>query len=148
LHYSPFGENMAEEANSSKNNHLLAVAEAAKNQSRLTEAATAARKRLRATEPMNEPKKRSFPLHPLIGLCVFLLGIYLPPSHKFIAPFLFFIPGIIAMVKKFRDFGETDGTSARDQKPSPPMPDSIPSLEPYTDRPRDPHDPRRYKPIG
>lgn len=134
--------------NASRNHLPLEFAEAAKNRSRLAEAEAAANKRLRATENVDESKKRSRLLDALSAMGVFLLGILLPRSYKIFAPFLFVIPAIIAAVNKARLSNVKYRDPMQDQAHSAPMPGRIPSLDPYAEIPKDPKDPRRYKPIG
>ena len=99
------------------------------------------------SEDVGPAKKRSH-LNVLILAGVFLLGVVLPPAYKAFAPLLFLIPIIIAVVKKVRQAGEKRGNPPLDQTYAPPVPDQIPSSEPYTYEPKDPKDLRRYKPIG
>lgn len=134
--------------NASGNNLPLEFAEAVKNRSRLTEAMAAVKRRLRTTKAEDESKKRSQQLHVLILVGVFLFGILLPPGYKIFAPFLFIIPSIIDVVNKARMAVEKSRPPLRDQTYTPPMPSRIHSLEPYTAMPKNPKDPRRYKPIG
>jgi hypothetical protein len=96
----------------------------------------------------SEKNKKQWQLNALILAGVFLLSVVLPPAYKILAPFLFVIPFIINVVNKIRQVEEKSGNSPQDQTHSPPMPDQIPSPEPYTYKPKDPKDPRRYKPIG
>jgi len=134
--------------NAFNNNLPLEVVEAAKNRARLTEAIAAVKKRLRPTEAEGESKKRSRLLHFLIALSVVPLGILLPPSYKIFAPFLMAIPTIIDVVNKARMSGEKHSTHLRNQAYIPTLSSNIRSLEPYTAIPKNPEDPRRYKPIG
>lgn len=92
-------------------------------------------------------KKRSR-LNTLILALVFVLGIALPQPYKAFAPILFLIPLVIAVMNKVRQAGEKSGTPLPNQTYSPPMPDQNHSVEPYSYTPKDPKDPRRYKPIG
>ena len=133
--------------NSSKNNISL-DAESAKNRSRLTEAAVAAKKQLRTSKAADQDKKLLRIINLLSAAGVFLLGILLPPSCKMFAPFLFLVPVIISAVSKARLSSLKRGNPVQDQTSSPPMPPRVPSPEPYTEMPKDPKDPRRYKPIG
>lgn len=92
--------------------------------------------------------KMQLRLNALILGGVFLLGVVLPPAYKAFAPLLFVIPFIVSVVNKIRQVNEKSGNPPRDQSSSPPMLNSTPSLEPYSSKPKDPKDPRRYKPIG
>ena len=134
--------------NASRNNLPFEVAEAVKNRSRLTEAMAAVKRQLLTTKAGDKSKKRSQILHAWILTGIFLFGILLPPGYKIFAPLLFIIPSIIDVVNKARMAGETSRLPLRDQTYTPPMPSRIPSLDPYTAMPKNPKDPRRYKPIG
>jgi hypothetical protein len=136
---------MAEEMNGSKNPIEF---ESARNRARLSEAMAAARKQLGTTKPVDQAKKRLRVLDVLSAVGVFLLGLYLPRAYKVFAPFLFVIPVIITAVNKARLSSIKHGNPIQDKTNSPPMPPRIPSPEPYTEMPKDPKDPRRYKPIG
>ncbi len=98
-----------------------------------------------------EAAKRQSRLNLLILGGVFLLGVLLPQEYKAFAPLLFIIPVIVAVVQKVRRSGERPG-GAPPHPPqhdySPPMHDSMPSGDFYGYEPKDPKDPRRYKPIG
>ena len=100
------------------------------------------------TPEASEKTKKQWQLNALILAGVFLLSYVLPPAYKAFAPVLFVIPFIINVVKKIRQVGEKSDNPSQDRTYSPPMPDQIPSPEPYTYKPKDPKDPRRYKPIG
>jgi len=134
--------------NPSENGLSLVVVDAAKMRSRLTEAVEAAKKRLRTTEAVDAAKKPSHLINALIVVGLFLLGIVLPPAYKVFKPFLFVIPSIIAVANKTLLAGKGHRNLLGDQTCSPPMPGRIPSLESYADVPKDPKDPRRYRPIG
>jgi hypothetical protein len=95
-----------------------------------------------------EKAKRQGQLNALILAAAFLLGILLPSAYKPLAPLLFVIPFAVKLMNKIRQTGENSGSSPRSQTYSQPKPDRIPSLEPYSHNPKDPKDPRRYKPIG
>jgi hypothetical protein len=99
------------------------------------------------SKAVKKVKKRSL-LNALILAGVLVLGAVLPPAYKAFAPLLFVIPFIIAVMNKVRQAGEKQENPARGQSYSPRVPDGIPSLEQYTYKPKDPKDPRRYKPIG
>ena len=96
----------------------------------------------------SEKTKKQWRLNALILAGVFLLSVVLPPAYKVFAPVLFIIPVIINVVNKIRQAGEKSGNPPQDRTDSPSMPNQIPPVEPYTYTPKDPKDPRRYKPIG
>ncbi|MDM7996604.1 MAG: hypothetical protein QUT30_13095 [Acidobacteriota bacterium] len=72
---------------------------------------------------------------------IFALSILLPPEYKAFVPFLFLIPLVLAVVAKVRQIRKKN-------EDSPHMPDADHTIEPYSYTPKDPNDPRRYKPIG
>jgi len=90
-------------------------------------------------------KKRSR-LSALIILLIPVLGTLLPKPYKGLAPVLLLIPLFISLANKFRKADEKSGNSPPNQTYSMPRKDH--SVEPYLQTPRDPKDPRRYKPIG
>ena len=94
-----------------------------------------------------EAKKKRALLNGVIVALIFLLSVVLPPRYKGFAPLLFLIPFILAVVSKVRQAGEKRGDSMSAQIPPPTLPDHNHSVEPYSYTPRDPKDPRRYKPI-
>ena len=100
------------------------------------------------TPEASEKTKKQWRLNALILAGVFLLSAVLPPKYKAFVPFLFVIPIIIAVVNKIRQVSEKSESPSHYPTDSPHMPDRITSHEPYTYEPKDPKDPRRYKPIG
>jgi hypothetical protein len=97
------------------------------------------------SEAAQAAKKRSR-LNALIILLIPVLGTLLPSPYKACAPLLLLIPLFISLADKFR---KTEGKSANSpaiQTYSIPNKDRF--VEPYLYTPRDPKDPRRYKPIG
>lgn len=120
-----------ERTNSSQNNLPLESLDRAKELPRTTEVVDAAKKR--------------HLIDALTVVGIFLLGIVLSPSYKAFVPFLFVIPVIFALVNKVRQAGGNWGSPPRGRTYSPP--DGAPSPEPYTYKPKDSRDPRRYKPI-
>lgn len=95
-----------------------------------------------------EAAKRQSRLNLLILAGVFALGVILPPEYKAFAPILFLVPVIMAVVKKVRQAGEKPGDTPPRHDYAPPMHESMPSGDFYGYEPKDPKDPRRYKPIG
>jgi len=98
--------------------------------------------------PGASEKAKKWRLSALILAGIFLLSAVLPPDYKGFAPLLLLVPVIVNVMNKIRQAGEIPGNPARIQTNSPSTPDQIPSPAPYTHRPKDPKDPRRYKPIG
>ena len=98
----------------------------------------------------SEKAKKRWLLNVLILAGIFLLSVVLPPDYKVFAPLLFIIPFIINAADKIRQAAETPENSPgnRTYSPSMPRPDRMSSPEPYTYKPKDSKDPRRYKPIG
>ena len=86
-------------------------------------------------------KRRSRLSAVTLGL-VFLVSAFAPPRWKMFAPFLFLLPVVFSILSRLR------GTSVES---GPPVARKIetqgPATEPYSYTPRDPNDPRRYKPI-
>ena len=87
-------------------------------------------------------------LNALILLGVFLLGALLPMKYKAFAPLLFLIPVLLDIVNKINKSSEIPGVSSGNRTYPPSMPRQMNSHEPYTYKPKDPKDPRKYKPIG
>lgn len=95
-----------------------------------------------------EKAKKQGKLGVLILAAVLLLSIVLPPEYKAFAPILFIVPFAISVVNKIRQLREKAENPLQEQPHSPPVPDGTPSIEPYSYKPKDPRDPRKYKPIG
>jgi hypothetical protein len=95
-----------------------------------------------------EAAKKVSHLNTLILAAVFLLGLVLPSTYKILAPFLFLVPWIISLVNKARKAGEISGSPSPAKAYSPSVHDQSQSVDPYSFTPKDPKDPRRYKPIG
>jgi len=122
VHCERFGENVAEEMSSSEEQE--------------------------APPETKEAAKRWARLNGLFLAIVFLLGFVLPHEYRKFVPFLFVIPLIISVVYKVRQAVEKSRNSASNQTYSPPMPEQSYSTDRYSYTPKDPKDPRRYKPIG
>ncbi len=92
-----------------------------------------------------EARKRQARLNALTLVGVLLLGAILPQPYRIFSPFLFAIPLIISVIDRIRRArsGAPTGSSY-----SPPAPGEAPRSDPYSFTPRDPKDPRRYRPIG
>ena len=87
-------------------------------------------------------------LNALAFAAVLILGIVLPARFKGFVPFLFVIPIIWSVINKIRRVGEDPANPPRTEPHSPAVQHPITSTEPYFYQPKDPKDPRRYKPIG
>jgi hypothetical protein len=94
-----------------------------------------------------EVAKKQSRLNALILSVVFLLGVLLPHPYKAFVPFLFIIPLVLAVVNKVRQPGKKAGNPMHNQTHRPPLTNQGNSTEPYSYTPKDPKDPRRYKPI-
>jgi hypothetical protein len=102
----------------------------------------------RDREKKEKAKKRSR-LNGILLACVFLLSIFLPRAYKAFAPFLLLIPIVWEIVIKMRQSGKIPSDIPhRETHTTPPAPDYASPAEPYYHKPKDPKDPRRYKPIG
>jgi len=86
-------------------------------------------------EEATDKEKNTGRLEVLIWFFVFLIGfVGFPRSYKGLSLLLPFIPIIPKIINKIRQSKE--------------MPDRTPPTELYYHKPKDPKDPRRYKPIG
>jgi hypothetical protein len=87
--------------------------------------------------------RRGARLNALILAAVLLVSMVAPSPWNLYAPLLFLIPLLAAIVSRFRR-----------HYPDPAHPDYgsmtilSPGTDPYSYTPKDPKDPRRYKPIG
>jgi hypothetical protein len=95
-----------------------------------------------------EKAKRRSRLNGIILAGVFLLSIFLPKAYKAFAPFLFLIPIVLEIANKMRKSGEIPADTPPRETYTPPAPDHVSPDEPYYYKPKNPEDPRRYKPIG
>jgi hypothetical protein len=87
-------------------------------------------------------KKRRSRLNALILGLVFLVYTFGPPRWKLFAPLLFLLPVLYSLLSRLR------GASIESDRPVTREIDAAaPAAEPYSYTPRDPNDPRRYKPI-
>ena len=84
----------------------------------------------------------------LILAFVILLGAILPSEYKAYTPLLFLIPFIVDAIYKLKKTSEEEKYTRPDQTYSPKTAYPRPSSEPFIYKPKDPKDPRRYKPIG
>jgi hypothetical protein len=87
-------------------------------------------------------RKRRSRLNAVILALVFLVYSYGPPRWKLFAPLLFLLPVLYSLLSRLRGASiESDRPVTREIDAEPPV------AEPYSYTPRDPNDPRRYKPI-
>ncbi len=78
---------------------------------------------------------------------VFLLITLAPPPWNTYAPALLIIPFIYALVGRLRRAARSSNAEPSAGRPS--APGGRPTvIEPFSYTPKDPKDPRRYKPIG
>ncbi len=84
----------------------------------------------------------------MIVAAVFLLGVFLPPEYKPYSPLLILALPLVAFLKKVRQAGAVGMDSAQNRSYSHIESETGRSLEPFSYTPKDPKDPRRYKPIG
>ncbi len=93
-----------------------------------------------------EAAKRKSRLNALVLGLVFLLVTIAPYPWNLLSPVLLLVPLIYSVIDRMRrapaSTGSVSGRSALPQRMG------APDLEPYSSVPKDPKDPRRYKPIG
>ncbi len=94
---------------------------------------------------VSEARKRQTRLNALTLAAVLLLGTLLPAPYNTFTPILFIIPLLFALVSRIRQ--ARAGAEAPLDRSAPEQKDG-PAVEPYSFTPKDPKDPRRYKPIG
>jgi hypothetical protein len=87
--------------------------------------------------------RRKARINGLIFAAVLLLGVVAPPPWNMYAPVLLLIPIVLGLLDRLRRL-TIQGDSAEHR----PARDDAPAAEPYAYTPKDPKDPRRYKPIG
>ena len=79
---------------------------------------------------------------------VLLLGALLPQRYKAFSPLLFLLSPLFDVLSKLHTDSVQTGSSRHGGTQSGSMPEPPQSGEPYSYTPRDPKDPRKYKPIG
>ncbi len=90
-------------------------------------------------------------MNAIILVTVFLLGVILPVASlasspwNILAPVLALFPFFHLVTQRIR---KVRASTHSQQKTATPSADSPPGMEPYCWIPKDPRDPRRYKPIG
>jgi hypothetical protein len=94
-----------------------------------------------------EAARRTSRINALILVATFVVITLAPDPYKLFAPLLFLIPVILSLINRMRkdSNGPTPQAKNLPDQPSIPKPDGS---EPYSCTPRNPQDPRRYKPIG
>lgn len=95
-----------------------------------------------------EEKKRRKKITGLLFAGVLILGALLPSRYKALAPLLFLLSPLFDVLGKLRDDSIQTGSTPGNETQSTYMPPLKSSSEPYSYKPRDPKDPRKYKPIG
>ena len=90
--------------------------------------------------------KRKSRLNALILGVVFLLISFAPRPWNAYAPLLFIIPLIYSLANKFRAASSVPRLPGSSPGQTPKM--GSENRDPYSYTPRDPDDPRKYKPIG
>lgn len=95
-----------------------------------------------------EKSKNQWKLNTLILAGVLLLSAVLPREYRAYAPLLFVVPFIIGVANKMRQAGENPSGLSSNPTHAPGAHDGADPQEPYSYRPKDPGDPRKYKPIG
>jgi len=95
-----------------------------------------------------QDKKKRSQMNALILGGVLLLGAILPQSYKYFAPLLFLLSPLLKVLNKLRTDSIQTENLQTNKTHSAYKPESPHSSEPYSYKPRDPKDPRKYKPIG
>lgn len=90
--------------------------------------------------------KRKSRLNALVLGLVFLLVAIAPYPWSLLSPVLLLVPLIYSIIDRMRRAPDSHGP-VPGRSTLPPQTDAS-HLEPYSSIPRDPKDPRRYKPIG
>jgi len=92
------------------------------------------------TEDMISSARKRTRMNAVVLLLVFALLTFAPQPWAVFAPLLLLIPLLQAVRDRMGRSASSPGTPPAAQR------DSFP--EPYSQKPRDPNDPRRYRPIG
>lgn len=93
-----------------------------------------------------EAARRRSKINALVLGAVFLLMTVAPHPWSSYAPILFLIPVIYALVSRMRRASSLPVPSSSQSAPTQ-RADGL-RVDPYSSTPRDPKDPRKYKPIG
>jgi len=89
--------------------------------------------------------KRQSRINLLVFGLVFLLVMMAPHPWNTYAPLLFLLPLIYSMLNKLKQKAGAEEEVQDSRLPR--SRESYARAEPYTEKPRDPKDPRRYRPI-
>lgn len=95
-----------------------------------------------------EEKRRKKRLTGFLFAGVLLLGALLPPRYKVFSPLLFLLSPLFDVLSKLHGDSIQSGSSQENRTPPHYAPPPPKSKQPYSYKPRDPKDPRKYKPIG
>ena len=96
-----------------------------------------------STEELAEAKRRTR-INALVMFLFFLATAVLPQNWKLYSPLVLLIPLVYRVVARMRGGSNSPRESGESVSNLP----AGPVEEPYSHTPRDPKDPRRYKPIG
>jgi hypothetical protein len=97
-------------------------------------------------EEVDAAKKRSR-INALVLAGVFIILTLAPSPYNLLAPLLFLVPLIYSIAARGRKNSDTPAAAAGEPQPQPTAQEPG-KVDPYSCTPRDPQDPRRYKPIG
>lgn len=95
-----------------------------------------------------EGKRKKLRVTGLLFAGVLLLSALLPARYKAFSPLLFLLVPLFDVLRKLHDDSTRTGDIRGDATQSSYDPAPPPSGEPYSYEPKDPKDPRKYKPIG
>lgn len=90
-----------------------------------------------------EAKRRRMRINALALLLIFVLSLVMPYPWNSYAPLLIIVPAVYGLLARFRK----DPSSRTAAKEAGSRLNGS-SLEPYARKPKDPNDPRKYRPLG
>jgi hypothetical protein len=94
-----------------------------------------------------EASKRRNRINALILAAIFAIITLAPDPYRLFAPLLFLVPLILTLINRVRRSSNGSTLPAKNLPGQPSIPQPSGS-DPYSYTPKDPQDPRRYKPIG
>jgi hypothetical protein len=94
-------------------------------------------------EEVAESRKKTR-LNALILLLIFILSVVVPYPWNVYVPLLIVVPMVYALVARLKKVSP----SRMDSDKANPGLNGSSTVEPYARAPKDPHDPRKYRPIG